>query len=186
MYIAAYLLNIILLLILIWICMFLVILVHEVGHAIMCQILFRDKNWHIRIGTGRPIIKLKKFTVRVFPISGFCNFTPKYKGSKFQYIMIYLGGPLANVFSIVLLIFLLQIIKANELTFEQRNLVWFLEFTFWTNVGQFVCTVVPMKYPFWPYKGYISDGMRILKLVRESSKSWEWSFFHKNTNVGVF
>ncbi len=151
--------------------MSLTVLVHEMGHAIMYLIFFRDKNWHITIGKGRPIIKLKKLTVRVLPTTGFFNCTPKYKGSKFQYIMMLAGGPLANVFSIILLIFLLQIIKNNELTFEQQNFGWFLGFTFWAHVCQFIFTAIPMKYSFGPYNGYISDGMRILKKAREKSNS---------------
>lgn len=171
MYIAVLLLNILLFLLLVWICFFLVILVHEMGHVIMYRIFFRDKDWHITIGTGRIIIKLKRFTLRVFPIRGSYDIESKYKGSKLQCIMMYLGGPLANVFFIVLLIFLSQIIKANELKFEHPNLVWFLGFTFWANVSQFFGAVVPMKYSFWPYKGGISDGMRILKKATEISKS---------------
>lgn len=159
MYIAVFLLNILLLLLLVWICMFLVIFGHEMGHALMYRIFFRNKDWHITIGTGRTIIKLKRFTLRVFPIMGFFDFESKYKGSKLQYIMMYLGGPLANVFFIIVLSFLSQIIKANQLKFEQPNLVWFLGFTFRANVFQFVGTVVPMKYLFWPYKGSLSDGI---------------------------
>lgn len=166
MYIAELLLNILLLLLLVWICLFLVILGHEMGHALMYRIFFRDKDWHITIGTGRTIIKLKKFTVGVFPVSGFFNNAPQYEGSKFQYIMMLLGGPLANVFFIVLLFFLSQTIKANGLAFEQKNLLWFLAFTFWTNVSQFVSAVVPIKF-----SDYISDGMRILKVAAETSKS---------------
>jgi len=146
--------------------MFLVNLVHEIGHVLMYRIFFRDKHWHITIGTGMNVIKLKRFTLRVFPISGFFNVESKNKGSKLHYIMMHLGGPLANVFFIVLLIFLSQIIKANNL--ELPNLVGFLGFTFWANISQFVFTVIPMKYYFWPYKGYLSDGMQILKKIKES------------------
>ena len=171
MYFAELLLNILLLLLLIWICMFLVNLVHEMGHSLMYRIFFREKDWNITIGEGRTIIKLKKFTVRIFPISGYYNYESKYEGSKFQRIMVHLGGPLANVFFIVLLIFLLQIITANELTFEEKNLVWFLKFTFWFNVFQFVFTAIPMKYSSWPYVGCMSDGMQILNEVTKTRKS---------------
>ena len=171
MYNAVLFLNNLLFLLFIWISVFLVYLVHEMGHVLMYRIFFRGKDWHITIGTGRIIIKLKKFTVRVFPTKGFFNITSKYKGSKFQYIMMFLGGPLANVSFIILLSFLLKIIHDNELTFQQENLVWFLAFIFWANVSQFLFTVIPMKLSFWPFKGYISDGMRILKMVTENSKS---------------
>jgi len=171
MYTAVLLLNILLLMLLVWICFFLVTFVHEMGHALMYRIFFRNNDWHITIGTGRTIIKLKKFTVRLLVTTGSFNFPSKYKGSKFQYIMMLLGGPLVNVFFIVLLMSLARTNLANELTFVHYNLYWFLEFTFWAHVGQFVGTVVPMKLSFWPFKGYISDGMRILKMATKTSKS---------------
>ncbi|MDD4402717.1 MAG: M50 family metallopeptidase [Desulfitobacteriaceae bacterium] len=167
MFIAVSLLEVLLFMLLVWLCVFLVVLVHEMGHALMYRIFFRDKDWNITIGTGRTIIKLKRFTLRVIPIRGFFGCEPKYKGSKLQYIMMYLGGPLSNVFFIVLLILLSKSIKANE----QPNLVWFLGFTFWANVSQFFLTVIPMKYWYWPYKGHISDGMRILEKAKETKKS---------------
>lgn len=169
MYIVFYLIDILIFLILIWICLFLVNFVHEMGHAIMYRIFFRNKNWHISIGTGKLIIKLKKFTIKALPISGFINYELKHKGSKLQHIMVSLGGPLANVFFIVLLIFLSQTIKTSEQTLGQQNLLWFLGFAFWMNVNQFIFTAIPMKYSHWPYKGIISDGMSILKKVREKS-----------------
>lgn len=169
MYYVVYLLNILLFLALIWICLFLVTLVHEMGHAIMYQIFFKEKNWHITIGKGKPIINLKKFTIKALPIYGFINYELKHKGSKLQHIMTSLGGPLANVFFIVLLIFLSRTIKTSDPTLGQQNLLWFLGFTFWVHVNQFVFTAIPMKYSNWPYKGHISDGMRILKKVRENS-----------------
>lgn len=162
---AVYLLNIILLILLVWIGIFLVNLVHEFGHILMYRIFFCDKHWHITIGTGRTVFKLKRLTLKVIPLRAFYNVESKNDGSKLQDIMMHLGGPLANVFFIVLLIFLSQIIKAE---LELPNLVWFLGFTFWANVGQFVFTVVPMKYSFWPYIGFISDGMRILKRIKDS------------------
>ncbi|MGV8146780.1 MAG: hypothetical protein ACLKAK_10390 [Alkaliphilus sp.] len=171
MYTAVLLLNNLLFMLLIWICAFLVVFVHEMGHALMYRIFFRNNDWHITIGTGRTIIKLKKFTVRVFLSTGSFNFPSKYKGSKFQYIMMLLGGSLANVFFIILLIPLAKTNLANELTFAHYNLYWFLGFTFWVNVSQFVFAVVPMKLSFWPFKGYISDGMRILKMATKTSKN---------------
>lgn len=171
MYFAELLLNILLLLLLIWICMFLSMLVHEMGHVLMYRIFFREKDWNITIGVGRTIIKFKKFTVRIFPISGYYNYESKDNGSKFKRIMMYLGGPLVNLLFIVLLRFLLQMITANKLTFEQKNLVWFLTFTFWFHVFQFVSSAVPMRYSFWPYEGYMSDGMEILKEATKTRKS---------------
>jgi hypothetical protein len=152
-----------------WISLFLVFLAHESGHVLMYRIFFRDKQWHITIGVGRTLIKLKRLTLRAIPISGSYDGEFKNKGSKLQDIMTYLGGPLTNVFFIVLLIILSQILRANGLESELRNLVWVLGFAFWANVYQFFITIVPMEYLYWPYTGNISDGMKILKKAKEKS-----------------
>jgi hypothetical protein len=139
------------------------------GHAIMYRIFFKEKNWHVTIGKGKPIINLKKFTIRVIPLGGFCKYLSNYKGTKLQYIMASLGGQLANLLFIALLIFLSNIIKVNELTIEQQSLLSYLEFTILANVYSLVLSAIPIKLNFWPFNGYVSDGMRILKTVREKS-----------------
>lgn len=138
------------------------------GHDIMYRIFFGDNDWHIRIGRGRTIIKLNKFTVNILPSSGFFKITSKKNRSKFQYIMMLLGGPLANLLSIILLAILFKITNASQLPFVKYNLTWFLAFIFWCNILQFIGTILPMKLPF---NGYISDGMRILYKARETNKS---------------
>lgn len=163
------LLKILVFLLFVWVCLFVVNFFHEMGHVLMGRIFFRDKGWHIVIGTGRTIIKLKRFTFRVIPIRGTYGFESITKGSKLQYIMMYLGGPLANLFFIVLLIWLSQVIKASNL--ELTDLVIFLEYILWANIGQFAFTVIPMKYWYWPYKGYLSDGMKILMKATEKDGS---------------
>lgn len=163
------LLNNLFFMLFVWVCLFLITLLHEMGHALMFRIFFRDKDWHITIGTGRTIISIGKFTIRAFPLTGFCEIAPKYKGSKFQYIMFFLGGPLTNLLFIILLSFMFKITKINELGFEQPNLVWILAFVFWANISQLVSTIIPLKIGFWPFKGYISDGMRIVKKAKETN-----------------
>ncbi len=53
--------------------------------------------------------------------------------------MVFLGGPLVNVFFIVLLFF-------SPKVFKQLNLAWFLAFAFWVNVSQFARTACQL-YP---------------------------------------
>ncbi len=45
---------------------------------------------------------------------------PQTKGSKIQYIMTYLGGPLASLLIVVLTTLLLQLTKASDLAFQQE------------------------------------------------------------------
>jgi hypothetical protein len=141
------------------------------GHALMYRIFFREKDWHISIGTGRTLVKRERLTIRALPIRGFCHIEPKTQGTKFQYIMFYLGGPLANVLFLVLLGVFFRRINVSEFQLEQPNLAWFLAFVFWTNLYQFLGTIVPIEYRFWPDKGYASDGLKIARKARETSIS---------------
>lgn len=166
-YLLALLFNIFLLIFGVWIILLIITLVHEMGHAFMYKIFFRDKYWHIEVGRGRTIIKLRKFTIRIIPASGFCHFDPQSKGSKIQYIMTYLGGPLASLLIVVLTTLLLQLTKARDLTIQQENWVWFLEFAFWASFCSFVLTILPIKYPHGYLKGLNSDALRAINCVLE-------------------
>ncbi|SET14396.1 site-2 protease family protein [Anaerobranca gottschalkii] len=162
--------NILIVSILVWLSFFIAVFLHEMGHALMYRIFFRDKDWHIRIGSGREIIKSKKFTIKAIPIDGYFYFEPKHRGSKFQYIMMLLGGPLTNILFIFLLSFLLYILKGNEQTLVQKILVWLFEFSLRIHVVGFLLTAIPINFRNGPLKGYTSDGMNILKIAMKSKK----------------
>lgn len=167
MYFLSYLFEIVLFILLVWAGLFLLNLVHEGGHVLMYRIFFRDGHWHITIGTGRVIVRLKRFTLALLPIKGNFNTAPDHEGTKLQYIMMCLGGPMANVVFLVLVFFASGVLKAN---FDlPPGLDWFLGLFFWGNIFQLFVTVLPLEYTFGPYAGEISDGMRI-KRIRETSK----------------
>lgn len=167
MYIAEYILNVLLLVVFVWVCLFLTTLAHEAGHVVTYRILFRDKNWRIAVGSGKAIAKFKRFTFGIIPVFG--AYTGEYKhqgGSKFQHIMVYLGGPLANLLFIVLLVLL----KVSLPESINPNYTWFLGFTFWANVFQLANSLIPMKYSYHPFPGAISDGKRIMNKIAEKEK----------------
>lgn len=166
-YLLALLFNIFLLIFGVWTILLIITLFHEMGHAFMYKIFFRDKYWHIEVGRGKKIIKLRKFTIRIIPASGFFHCDPQSKGSKIQYIMTHLGGPLASLLIVVLTTLLLQLTKASELTIQQENWVWFLEFAFWVSVSSFIMTILPIKYPHGYLKGFNSDGLSALNCALE-------------------
>ena len=157
----AILLNIVFFILLLWICLVFIIVVHEMGHLLMFKMFYREdyKGWHIEIGNGRPIMEFKRLTLRIIPISGCFNFREKLKVSKFQYIMMLTGGPIASLIFIFLLGFLFRYMSiTNNLVFKHHNLTRFLVFLFWGFLSQFILTLFPMSFG-----GYTSDGMKIIK-----------------------
>ena len=166
MYVAEVLLNAVLLLLLIWIAMFVVILAHEAGHALMYRILFRARDWHITVGTGRLILSRKRFTLRAFMITGFCRCPRSGEGSRCHAIMVLLGGPLANVCLLVLLMALSPTVQASEMTLWRQNLAWLMSFAALVNVFQLIAALLPVRLPVGHMKHYVSDGMRIMRIVK--------------------
>lgn len=168
MHIAANVLKVLLVLALMWISLFLTTLFHEFGHVLMYQILFRDKKWRIHTGTGKIIAETKRFTLRALPLFGSYSCASKHEGgSKFKHIMVYLGGPLANLLIIAFLAIILRVNKADQTLAEQPGLVWILSFAFWANVYQFVSAIIPMNYASSSYMNAISDGKRIVRKLKE-------------------
>lgn len=163
--------NILILVSLIWISLFVCTLLHEMGHAFMYSVFFREKDWHITIGTGKPIIKLKKYTVNILPLSGKFNYISKYRGSKLQCIMMSLGGPMVDLFLIVILVLALYMVKTSETTILQHNLIWILVFNFYQNVYSFIGAIVPIDFKIGSNYRYISDGMQIVREVIEKRES---------------
>lgn len=161
------LLRILLLLSFMWISCFLITMIHELGHCLMYRIFFRDNRWHIYVGMGKTLIKQKRFTIRSIPIFGLFFPEGRKQGSKFQCIMLYLGGPIATVCFIIALSLLLYFIKSNQLDDTVINWDSLLTSMIQANFLIFIFTIIPMKYPFFPFKGNeISDGMRILMTLR--------------------
>ena len=165
----AILLNNALFILLLWTCLVSIIVVHEMGHLLMFKMFYREdyKGWHIEIGKGRPIMEFNRLTLRLIPISGCFRFKTKIKVSKFQYIMMLIGGPLASLIFIFLLGFLFRYMAiTNNLVFKEHNLTRFLVFIFWGFIGQFIVTLFPMSFG-----GYTSDGMQIIKTAIGVEKS---------------
>lgn len=108
----------------------------------------------------------------MLPLIGSYSCAAKHEGgSKFQHIMVYLGGPLANLLMAIFLVIMMQVVKADPTAAVQPGLIWILGFTFWANVYNFISAVVPMNYFSLTYIGAISDGKRILNKLKEKRHS---------------
>lgn len=149
--------------------MFLAAFAHELGHVLMFQLFYGSKNWYITLGRGKTIFKFRKITIKALMIMGYFNYKTEHKGSRFGYTMMYLGGPLANMVFILVLIFLALIMENYQMLAELPIFISFTRSLFAINVYMTVLSLIPMKHNIWPYKQYISDGYHIFSnLIRNT------------------
>lgn len=142
-----------------------VTLLHELGHAIM-QLIFTKRPVNIIIGNGKLNIKftIKRLTVsfkgyeNILALS--CGFSKGSKAnSKIKNILIYAGGPIVSTFICIITYFILSKLHLNLLEIYTLNAL------FWFSLSSALLTIIPMKYNYYPYDGYFSDGYAIKELI---------------------
>ncbi|MCL2406072.1 MAG: hypothetical protein FWC92_11095 [Defluviitaleaceae bacterium] len=158
----------------IWnIAFFVFILMHELGHAAMSRILFKDKGWVITMGTGRPIFTSKRLVINTwFFIGGKINYSV-LAGKRYKHILRAAGGILVNIV-LAISIFVL-VIHIRQYVQLYDFLPWWLiiltiEIAFMVNIISAVTAMIPIIYPFGVVKGMPSDGLWILRLIFNPSK----------------
>ncbi len=157
-------LETILFMILLWFCMSFIILIHEFGHVFMYMVFFKKNDWHVTIGSAKPIKVFSKFTICVVPLSGLCSFDSNLVGSKFSKIMVYLGGAISNFLFMMVFLFVSPYIKgALSHVISPSAINFLLGVVFYTNLFCLITALLPMRYA----NGHISDAQLVLKVLKE-------------------
>ncbi|MBE6054940.1 MAG: hypothetical protein E7212_13755 [Clostridium sartagoforme] len=140
---------------------------HELGHAAFALAL-TNSNVYLEIGSG--IKRIEKQIGRLnFKFKGYKNLYDvsfgivkfKIAKSKIARIFILLGGPLVS-----LVIFLLTIsinILLDNFSFGIKMTLNSISIY---SLGQFLSTILPIKYRFKPYVSMCSDGYQILQMIK--------------------
>lgn len=149
----------------VWLGLFLSILAHEAGHMIgyLLSAGKEKNNWYIAVGRGKQILKTKRLTIFAIPISGY--FECKDDLSKKTSLLTLAGGPVASFFVTVSLFFLLGHTFSAILK-SYRHLWFAFCYVAYYNLGLFICTLLPWRYPAWLCKISLSDGLSILRLLK--------------------
>lgn len=140
-------------------------LLHEIGHGVGA-IATSKSNVHIYLGkinkNNKENIKLGRLHFHIqWSFAGFAHWG---KGlDKRQRAVALAGGPIMSL--------LLALLFGLLASFVSQS-VWHQLVT-WTaiyNLIQFLITVIPMTYPRWmgAYQGMSSDGLKLLRLLREA------------------
>ena len=145
---------------------FVACLFHELGHATMSRILFNDKSWVITMGSGTPIFYSKRLIINAwFFMAGRVRYSVN-EGKKSHQIIRAAGGFTVNIV-LAILIYLFAILYSSNI-YELP--VWWpvVSIAFFANIINALITMLPVTYPYGIVKGMPSDGLCILRIIRNS------------------
>ncbi|WP_324718982.1 site-2 protease family protein [Salinimicrobium sp. HB62] len=136
----------------------LISIIHELGHVFFAR-LMGAKNIRIIVGSGKPVYNRGIVEIRQYYFwYGFCTFENIERKEKVANILIFSGGALFNLLSIIAVILLVEnkVLEEGMLTYQ---------FTYFSMYYVFFA-LLPMLYP----GGNFSDGKMILELIKNKEE----------------
>lgn len=156
--------RVIVLVLIAWIVFSLIMVIHETGHLIGYMLCTKNKsaNWHIVVGRGKQLLRIKRLTICLIPFAGFFQLAePDAHVTKKTALITLAGGPIASLLMTIVL-FALHNSRFAVLSDSISNFIVLLSFY------QFVCTIIPLRYPAWLCAIPESDGLKIMRLLKKS------------------
>ncbi|MFC4076483.1 site-2 protease family protein [Salinithrix halophila] len=136
----------------------LVTFIHELGHLVFAR-LFGCRKLRLCLGHGRLLVRLGIIELRsLWFWHGFCDREDLPQQRKVAQMFIYLGGPLFNMTSFLLLDKLIKggMVEPSPFVYQFSYFSFYLLFF----------ALFPMRFP----DGTTNDGQAILDLIREWKK----------------
>lgn len=170
----AYIFEIILFAIILWLVGSGSVFIHEMGHAIGYMITVKSKGWQIIIGSGKRLVGAKRFVVNLLSVGGL--FLPTDKGrldSMRKKLSTLVGGPLITLLLLLVLVLLRMNLSnlGDTSIISAGTLEFFINFALYYNLFMFISAVLPFPYLFGVCKGLESDGLQIWELLKQNGKN---------------
>ena len=89
-----------------WLLSFMAIFMHELGHALGYMLSTLNRHWHIRVGSGKRLLKTKRLTVKLLVFDGEFIVAGNTVDSKAKLISTLSGGPILSFISVAVLLLL--------------------------------------------------------------------------------
>ena len=154
-----------------WVISFLSTFLHELGHAIGYMLSTGGRHWHIRVGSGKKLLKTKTLTVKLLVFDG--NFVPAENriDSKVKLISTLSGGPIVSL----VLVTVLSLLRFGGVSFSSEiiasgSIAFFINFALYCNVFILVLSIIPVRFFFGEIKGMETDGLRIINAIKDREK----------------
>lgn len=150
-----------------WIVFFLSFLVHELGHAVAYMAKTGDTHWHIRIGSGKSILKTQRLSIKLAVFDGECIFDKGKIKSTADAIVSLLGGPLFSFLTLGILLGIRLKFGAFESEIIATSaIVSIYNLSIFANTSILITTLAPIRYFWGETKGRKTDGLQILHIIR--------------------
>ena len=152
-----------------WLMLFLSTFLHELGHAIGYMFSTGGRRWHIRVGSGKRLLKTNALTVKLLVFDGLFEPTEDRIDTRGKLISTLIGGPVASL--VLVIVFLC--LKLGDISFSSgfitsSAITSFVDFALSLNVFILVLSVIPAHYFCGENKGMETDGRKILNAIKGS------------------
>ena len=150
-----------------WVVFFLSMLVHELGHAVAYMAKTGDTHWHIRVGSGKSILKTKRLSIKLAVFDGECMCDEDKIKSTADAIVTLLGGPLFSFLTLgILLGIRLKFGVFESEIIQTSTIVSIYNIFIFVNTSLLITSLVPFRYFWGETKGMETDGLQILRIIR--------------------
>ena len=151
-----------------WVISFLSTLFHELGHAAGYTLSTGGRRWHIRVGSGKKLLKTKSFTVKLLILDGYFDPAEDRIDTKAKLISTLSGGPAASL----ILVTALLLLRSAGVSYESDILAsgtveFFLNYALFYNAFILITSVIPAHYFSGEIRGMETDGLKILNALKK-------------------
>lgn len=149
-----------------WLVFFLSAFAHELGHALVYILITGNTHWHIRVGSGKSLLKTQHFTIKLAAIDGEFNTNEDSMESKTA-ILTLLGGPLLSLILVGILLYTrLNIVTFDSVIFASEAILSILNLSLFVNISILLYTLAPVHYFWGEIKGMESDILQIVHIIK--------------------
>ena len=150
-----------------WLLSFMAIFMHELGHALGYMLSTLNRHWHIRVGSGKRLLKTKRLTVKLLVFDGEFIVAGNTVDSKAKLISTLSGGPILSFISVAVLLLL----RFGGMAFDSDIILssaieYFINYALISNIFIFLTSVLPFRYFLGEIKGEESDGLKLINAIK--------------------
>ena len=133
-----------------------------------------DRHFHIRVGSGKKLLKTRWLTVKLLPFDGCFMPTEKDKAdTKAKLIMMLSGGPAVSlILSAVLLLAKSGGITLHSEVITSDAVEFFISSALSVNLFILVLSLIPAHYFHGEIKGMETDGLQIIHAMKEKTDEY--------------
>ena len=148
-----------------WLLSFMAIFMHELGHALGYMLSTLNRHWHIRVGSGKRLLKTKRLTVKLLVFDGEFTVAGNTVDSKAKLISTLSGGPILSFISVAVLL------RFGGMAFDSDIILssaieYFINYALISDIFIFLTSVLPFRYFLGEIKGEESDGLKLINAIK--------------------